>query len=146
VATLGQQVPTFSGQFRNLNLPFVGVNMFSDLATQAQSIHQAFLTLKQAPNSQAALTAVQTLSTQLASASQTIDSQFQNLTAANPASANSLSNMANSAASDTTAPAQSTGTSQSNGTATQTPSAPSANPLDAAAKKAKEALKKIIPF
>jgi hypothetical protein len=40
VGLMGQQVPSFSGEFRNLNMLFVGLNMFADLAAKAQAINQ----------------------------------------------------------------------------------------------------------
>lgn len=80
--SFSQQVPTFSGQFRNLNLLVVGLNMFSDLLSKGKQIGTAFTALKKAPDAQTALAALENLSTSLESTSQAITSQFQNLTAA----------------------------------------------------------------
>jgi photosystem II stability/assembly factor-like uncharacterized protein len=138
VGLLGQQVPSFSGEFRNLNLLFVGLNMFSDLVNKAQAINQSFMTLKQAPNLPAALAALQTLSSQIGSTSQAIDSEFQNLSSGNATSGSSFGNMTNGAAQD-------------NGTVNPPPSPspnpnPIPNPVGDAAQKAKDILNKVIHF
>ena len=51
--SFSQQVPTFSGQFRNLNLLVVGLNMFSDLLSKGKQIGTAFTAQKvpQCPDS-----------------------------------------------------------------------------------------------
>jgi hypothetical protein len=85
VGLLEQQVLSFSSKFRNLNLLFVGLNMSSNLANKAQAIIQFFMTLKQAPDRQTALAALQSMSSQLSSASHAIDSGFQDLSAGNAA-------------------------------------------------------------
>jgi hypothetical protein len=145
VGLMGQQVPSFSGEFRNLNMLFVGLNMFADLAAKAQAINQSFMTLKQAPNSQAALAALQNLSAQISGTTQAIDSGFQNLSAGNASGSsfgNSLGNMVGGAATGTAPPNQNGG-APNNGA--QTPS-PIQNPVGDAAQKAKDALNKLIHF
>lgn len=147
VGLLRQQVRSFSSEFRNLNLLFVGSNMFSDLANKAQVINQFFMTLKQAPDPQTALAALLSLSSQIGSASQAIDSGFQNLSAGNATCGNSFGNMANGPASGTVIPNQNKGTSQN----CQTTAHPSTNPHptsigNTAAQKAKDAIDKLIHF
>ncbi len=147
VAAIGTQVPLFAGEFRNLNSLFAGLNMLPDLITKAQAIHTSFLALKQAADPQAAIAALQTLLTQVQAASQAIDSNFQNLTASNAASDNSFSNMAGGSASGATAPGGTT--APANGTTQQSPAtkqSPATNAVDQATQKAKEALKKLVPF
>ncbi len=145
VGLMGQQVPSFSGEFRNLNMLFVGLNMFADLAAKAQAINQSFMALKQAPNSQAALAALQNLSAQISGTTQAIDSGFQNLSAGNASGSsfgNSLGNMVGGAATGTAPPNQNGG-APTNGA--QTPP-PIPNPVGDAAQKAKDALNKLIHF
>jgi hypothetical protein len=144
VGLMGQQVPSFSGEFRNLNLLFVGLNMFGDLAAKAQAINKSFMSLKQASDPQAALAALQTLSTQISSTAQAIDSGFQNLSAGNASGSsfgNSIGNVAGGAAG--TAPPNQNGGAPNNGA--QTPP-PIPNPVSDAAQKAKDALNKLIHF
>ena len=146
VGLMGQQVPSFSGEFRNLNMLFVGLNMFADLAAKAQAINQSFMALKQAADPQAALAALQTLSAQISGTAQAIDSGFQNLSAGNASGSsfgNSIGNMAGGAAAATTAPNQSSGAPPNN---TVQPPPPVANPVSDAAQKAKDALNKLIHF
>jgi len=76
-----QQVPTFSGKFRNLNLIFVGLNMAMDLMSRAKQIRSSFVALKNAPNAQAAVAALADLATKLEGTSQAINSGFQNIRA-----------------------------------------------------------------
>ncbi len=76
-----QQIPTFSGKFRNLNLIFVGLNMALDLMGKAKQIRSAFVALKSAPDAQSAMAALSALSTNLGSTSQAINSNFQNILA-----------------------------------------------------------------
>jgi hypothetical protein len=78
--SFAQQVPPFSGKFRNLNLLVVGLNMLSDLASKGKQIGTAFTALKQAPDAQSALAALANLSSSLQNTSQEITSGFQNLT------------------------------------------------------------------
>jgi hypothetical protein len=79
---VAQQVPSFSGQFRNLNLLVVGLNMLSDMMTRAKQMKDTMVALKSAPNPQAALAALTTLMTTVQGASQAITTQFSNLGAA----------------------------------------------------------------
>jgi hypothetical protein len=76
-----QQVPTFSGKFRNLNLIFVGLNMALDLMGRAKQIRTSFVALKNAPNAQAAVAALADLATKVEGTSQAINSGFQNIRA-----------------------------------------------------------------
>jgi hypothetical protein len=79
---VAQQVPTFSTQFRNLNLLIVGLNMLNDLMTRAKQMKDAMVALKSAPNSQSAQAALATLMTSVQGTSQAITTQFSNLGAA----------------------------------------------------------------
>jgi hypothetical protein len=79
---VAQQVPTFSSQFRNLNLLIVGLNMLNDLMTRARQMKDAMVALKSAPNSQTAQAALATLMTSVQGTSQAITTQFSNLGAA----------------------------------------------------------------
>jgi hypothetical protein len=79
---VAQQVPSFSGQFRNLNLLVVGLNMLSDMMTRAKQMKDTMVALKSAPNPQAALAALTTLMTTVQGTSQAITTQFSNLGAA----------------------------------------------------------------
>jgi hypothetical protein len=81
------QIPQFGSQFKNLNLLLVGLNMVSQMITDAKQIKTEFVALKAAPNAQAALAALTSLSTSVASMSQSIDTQFQSLGAAPAAGA-----------------------------------------------------------
>jgi len=83
--TVAQQVPNFSGQFRNLNLLFVGLNMLSDMMNRAKQMRDSMVALKKAPDAQTALAALSALLTNVQSTSQAITTQFSNLSAA-PAS------------------------------------------------------------
>jgi photosystem II stability/assembly factor-like uncharacterized protein len=145
VSSFSQQVPAFSGQFRNLNLLFVGMNMLNNLVSQAHSIQAAFVALKQAPNLQAATTALQNLSTQVEGTSQTLSSGFQNLTLSGAPSASTITNMAGTAAAaPTPATPGATPGAPANGTAnTQSTASKAAN---STAQKAKQKLKSMIPF
>jgi hypothetical protein len=151
VTAMGQQVPSFSAEFRNLNLLFVGSNMSGDLAAKAQAINQSFMSLKQDSDPQAALAAVQALSAQIGSALQAIDSEFQNLSAANASggsSGNSFGNMAGgNMAGGTASGAAASNQDAGAPPATGAPSPPpSASPAGQAAQKAKDALNKLIHF
>jgi photosystem II stability/assembly factor-like uncharacterized protein len=151
VGSFSQQVPTFSGQFRNLNLLFVGLNMLSDLLNKAHAIQAAFLALKQAPNTQTASTALGNLLGQVDTTNQTLASGFENLTSTNAvagAVGGAVNNMAGSPAANgagtTTGGTTAQGTNataqpQNQGTTTS-------NAVDQAAQKAKQKLKKVIPF
>lgn len=83
MVSFGQQVPPFSGKFRNLNLLFVGMNMFADLVNKAHAVRDSFLALKKAPNLQAAVAALQDLSGRLQVTTQAVTSGFQDLTVSN---------------------------------------------------------------
>jgi len=100
---VAQQVPSFSGQFRNLNLLVVGLNMLSDMMTRAKQMKDAMVALKSAPNPQAALAALTTLMTSVQGASQAITTQFSNLGAA-PAPGGSGSVIGNQVAGAPAAP------------------------------------------
>jgi hypothetical protein len=152
VGSFSQQVPTFSGQFRNLNLFFVGLNMLSDLLNKAHSIQAAFLALKQAPDAQTANTALQNLTGQVEGTSQTLVSGFQNLTLNDTATGalnGAINNMAGSAVSSPTGATQNSAAAQ--GTSSTAPgSSPTgsttSNAVDNVAQKAKQKLKKVLPF
>jgi photosystem II stability/assembly factor-like uncharacterized protein len=148
VSSFSQQVPVFSGQFKNLNLLFVGMNMLSNLLTQAHSIQAAFVALKQAPNLQAAATALQNLTTQVEGTSQTLSTGFQNLTLSGAQSANTITNMAGSPDPGTTpATPGANSTAPANGAAgTQPQNSTTSNAVNKAAQKAKQKLKSLIPF
>jgi hypothetical protein len=85
--SIATQVPQFGSQFKNLNLLLVGLNMVSQMIADAKQIKTEFVALKAAPNAQAALAALNSLSTSVASMSQSIDTQFQSLGAAPAAGA-----------------------------------------------------------
>ena len=76
-----QQIPTFSGKFRNLNLISVGLNMALDLMGKAKQIRASFVALKNAPDAKSALAALADLATKLEGTSQAINSDFQNISA-----------------------------------------------------------------
>lgn len=100
LGSFSQQVPGFSGKFKNLNLLYVGLNMFSDLVKRTDGIKQAFLALKKAPNSQSAAAALQQLSASLEGTSQEITTGFQSLALNNVSTAGStFSNTATDAGS-----------------------------------------------
>jgi Photosynthesis system II assembly factor YCF48 len=144
VDLLERQVPAFSGEYRNLNLMFVGMNMSADLAAAAQGINQSFAAVTQAPDVQSALVALQSLSAQISSATQSIDSGFENLSAGNVVSgsllANSISNMASGGAAR--GPPDPNASAAQNGNATQ----PSVSPVGEVPQKAKEAFNKLLHF
>ena len=83
VGGFSQQVPGFTGKFRNLNLLFIGMNMLNDLTSKARGIRDAFLAFKKAPDVQAASFALQDLSAKLENTSQAVTTGFQGLTASN---------------------------------------------------------------
>jgi hypothetical protein len=152
VGSFSQQVPTFSGQFRNLNLLFVGLNMLSDLLNKSHGIQAAFLALKQAPDLQTAATALQNLSGQVEGTSQTLVSGFQNLTLNDTATGainGAISNMAGSTTSNAAGATQNAtaaqGANSSAPGSSQTGSTTS-NAVGNAAQKAKQKLKKVLPF
>jgi hypothetical protein len=87
--SIATQIPQFGSQFKNLNLLLVGLNMVSQMIADAKQIKTEFVALKAAPNAQAALAALTSLSTSVASMSQSIDTQFQSLGAAPAAGATS---------------------------------------------------------
>jgi hypothetical protein len=144
VGSFSQQVPTFSGEFKNLNLLFVGMNMLNDLLSKAHSIQAAFLALKQAPDLQSASLALQNFSGQVSGTSQTLVSGFQNLTLSDGAGTGVIANMAGSPASSAAPGAASPG---ANPPAT-TPAQNSiiSNTVNSAAQKAKQKLKGLSPF
>ncbi|HXX17273.1 MAG TPA: CsgG/HfaB family protein [Candidatus Eremiobacteraceae bacterium] len=76
-----QQIPTFSGKFRNLNLILVGLNTALDLMRQAKQIRSAFVALKSASDAQSAMAALSALATNLDGTSQAINSGFPNISA-----------------------------------------------------------------
>jgi len=79
--SFSQQVPAFTGKYRNLNLLFVGLNMLNDLIGKARGMRDAFLALKKAPNLQVAAAALQDLAGKLENTSQAISTGFQDLNA-----------------------------------------------------------------
>jgi hypothetical protein len=79
---VAQLVPSFSSQYRNLNLFFVGLNMLNDMLGRAQQMRDSMVALKTAPDAQTALAALNSLLTNVQGASQAITTQFQNLGAA----------------------------------------------------------------
>lgn len=160
VGSFSQQVPTFNSQFRNLNLLFVGLNMLTDLLNKAHGIEASFLALKQAPDTQSATVALQSLSGQVDGTGQTLVSGFQNLTltdAAGGVFAGTVNNMAGSSMSSNagdstvgttvgTTPAQGTNPNASATAQPQNQNTTTSNSVDNAAQKAKQKLKKVIPF
>jgi hypothetical protein len=146
VSSFSQQVPVFSGQFKNLNLLFVGMNMLSNLLSQAHSIQSALVALKQAPNLQAATTALQNLSTQVEGTSQSLASGFQNLTLSGAPAASTITNMAGipaAGAAPGTPGANSTAPANGAAGTAQSTASKAAN---SATQKAKQKLKSLIPF
>lgn len=100
MGSFSQQVPSFSGRFKNLNLIFIGLNMFSDLMNRTNGLKQAFLTFKKAPDLQSAAAALQDLAGKLDGTQQAIASGFQSLADNKaPAAGGSFSNMASDATS-----------------------------------------------
>jgi photosystem II stability/assembly factor-like uncharacterized protein len=85
LSSFSQQVPTFTGKYRNLNLLFVGVNMLQDLMGKARGMRAAFLALKKAPNLQDAAIPLQDLATRLDNTSQSVSGGFLDLSAGNAA-------------------------------------------------------------
>jgi len=79
--SFSQQVPAFTGKYRNLNLLFVGLNMINDLIGKARGMRDAFLALKKAPNLQLAAAALQDLAGKLDNTSQSISTGFPDLDA-----------------------------------------------------------------
>lgn len=79
--SFSQQVPAFTGKYRNLNLLFVGLNMINDLIGKARGMRDAFLALKKAPNLPVAAAALQDLAGKLDNTSQSISTGFQDLNA-----------------------------------------------------------------
>jgi photosystem II stability/assembly factor-like uncharacterized protein len=79
--SFSQQVPAFTGKYRNLNLLFVGLNMLNDLIGKARGMRDSFLALKKAPNLQVAAAALQDLAGKLDNTSQAISTGFQDLNA-----------------------------------------------------------------
>jgi hypothetical protein len=82
---VAQQVPTFSGQFKNLNLLFVGLTMLNDMMCMAEQAKDSFVALKNAPNAPTAIAALSNLAANLQGTSNAITTQFQGLSSA-PAS------------------------------------------------------------
>jgi hypothetical protein len=118
--SVATQVPAFSGQFRNLNLLSVGLNMLNDMMSRTKQIHDSLLALKKAPDAQTALAALLTLSANLQGANQAIATQFQNLGAA-PATGAPAGVIGNQVAADPNAPA---GGFQQNTNSNAAPSTP----------------------
>jgi len=79
--SVAQQVPSFSNQYRNLNLLFVGLNMRDDMMGRAKRMGDQFIVLKQAANSHAAVAALSELSGRIQGTNQAIATQFQSLSA-----------------------------------------------------------------
>ena len=146
VGSFSQQVPTFSGEFKNLNLLFVGMNMLNDLLSKAHSIQAAFLALKQAPDLQSAALALQNFSGQVGGTSQTLVSGFQNLTLSDSAGTGVIANMAGSPASGATPAAAAPGANPNTPATTPSPNSAISNTVNSAAQKAKQKLKGISPF
>jgi hypothetical protein len=144
VGSFSQQVPTFTGEFKNLNLLFVGMNMLNDLLSKAHSIQAAFLALKQAPDVQSASLALQNLSGQVSGTSQTLISGFQNLTLSDSTGMGVIANMAGSPASSP-APAA-PGANANTPATTSSPNSAISNTVNSAAQKVKQKLKGISPF
>lgn len=142
LSAFSQEVPTFSGRYRNLNLLFVGMNMLNDLSAKASGIRDSFLALKAAPDPQTAAAALQDLIARLDDTSQTVSNGFQDLNAggSEQAAGGAVGNMlaspdaggANSAAAGAaSAPAQDQAPNQA---------------VDQAAGQVKNVLKKFIHF
>jgi photosystem II stability/assembly factor-like uncharacterized protein len=83
LGSFSQQAPAFAQKYRNLNLLFVGLNMFSDLMGKARGMRDSFLALKKAPNLQSASAALQDLAAKLENTSQSVSGGFQNISAGN---------------------------------------------------------------
>lgn len=78
VGGLTQQLPTFAGNFRSLNMIVAGLQIFSDLMTKAQTMRDTFRTLKHAPSLQAASAALMQLASNVQSTQQNITAELQN--------------------------------------------------------------------
>jgi hypothetical protein len=147
---VAQLVPNFSGQFRNLNLLFVGLNMLSDMMNRAKQMRDSMVALKKAPDAQTALAALTTLLTNVQGASQAITTQFSNLSAApafgSPAGVigNQVSGAGAPPADSSSTPAAASAPDASGQPANQTTSG-SQNSAGAAAGKALDKLKKKFP-
>ncbi len=74
--SFAQQVPSFSGKFRNLNLVVVGLNMLSDLMNRAHGMRDSFVALKRAPSLSVASLALQQLAGTLENTAQTVNTGF----------------------------------------------------------------------
>jgi photosystem II stability/assembly factor-like uncharacterized protein len=146
VGSFSQQVPAFSGEFKNLNLLFVGMNMLNDLLSKAHSIQAAFLALKQAPDLQSASLALQNFSGQVNGTSQTLVSGFQNLTLSDAAGTGVIANMAGSPAASAAPAAAAAGANANNGATAPSQNSTVSNTVNSAAQKAKQKLKGLSPF
>jgi photosystem II stability/assembly factor-like uncharacterized protein len=78
VGGLTQQLPTFAGKFRSLNMIVAGLQIFSDLLNKAQTMRDTFRTLKHAPSLQAASAALMQLASSVQSTQQNITAELQN--------------------------------------------------------------------
>jgi photosystem II stability/assembly factor-like uncharacterized protein len=78
VGGLTQQLPTFAGKFRSLNMIVAGLQIFSDLLNKAQAMRETFRTLKHAPSLQAASAALMQLASNVQSTQQNITAELQN--------------------------------------------------------------------
>lgn len=126
-----QQVPQFTGAFRNLNLLFVGLNMYTDLTSRAKQMRDAFMALKQAPDAATALAALVTLTTDVQGASQAVTTQFQSLTSSGTAGSSSTVYQSSAVQSSSAQPPASAGSAS--GTPASTPaSAPASAPASGA--------------
>jgi photosystem II stability/assembly factor-like uncharacterized protein len=151
VSAFSQQVPGFTGKFRNLNLLFVGMNMLSDLTSKARGVRDSFLAFKKAPNLQAAAAALQDMTASVENTSQAVSTGFQSLTASNamPAVTGAVSNMLGApTAGSTSADPNAAAPIQPAPSADQGKPAASAPPpnKNTTADDVKKALKKRIPF
>lgn len=135
-----KQVPGFAGNYRNLNLLFVGQNMLSDLNGRAAGLRGTFLAVKNAANLQAAAAALQDFAAKLDDTSVAVSTQFQALTANDAGQAGgAVSNMLANPSSGSAAP----GTPAGNA-APASPSRPSAT--DQVTDEVKRKLKRFLPF
>lgn len=78
VGGLTQQLPTFAGNFRSLNMIVAGLQIFSDLLNKAQTMRDTFRTLKHAPSLQTASAALMQLASNVQSTQQNITAELQN--------------------------------------------------------------------
>jgi hypothetical protein len=107
VGGLTQQLPSFAGKFRSLNMIVAGLQIFSDLMNKAQTMRDTLRTLKHAPSLQAASAALMQLASNVQSTQQSITAELQNPgsvvlpasdAAAPPAAAQAFTQPANAAA------------------------------------------------